>query len=81
MYTLCGVSAADLERLRELQRAYFAKVRSIVSRSEPVEKVVLSMVQTIHLGERVPMGTASEVSGQGRKAPGKRRRKAKKREK
>jgi len=42
MYNLLGVSAADLERLRELQKAYLTEVRAIVARSEPVEHVVLA---------------------------------------
>ncbi len=41
MYNLFGVSAADLDRLRELQKAYLTEVRAIVARSEPVEHVVL----------------------------------------
>jgi transcriptional regulator with XRE-family HTH domain len=42
MYNLFGVSAADLERLRELQKAYLSEMRAIVARSEPVEHVVLA---------------------------------------
>lgn len=42
MYNLLGVSSADLERLRELQKAYLTEVRAIVARSEPVEHVVLA---------------------------------------
>ena len=42
MYNLFGVSSADLERLRELQKAYLTEVRAIVARSQPVEHVVLS---------------------------------------
>lgn len=42
MYNLLGVSSADLERLRALQKAYLTEVRAIVARSEPVEHVVLS---------------------------------------
>lgn len=42
MYNLLGVSAVDLERLRELQKAYLTEVRAIVARSEPVEHVVLA---------------------------------------
>lgn len=54
MYTLCGVSAADLERLRELQKAYFNQVRTIIAQSQPVERVVLTMVQMLDLGESDP---------------------------
>jgi DNA-binding phage protein len=42
MYNVLGVSSADLERLRELQKAYLTEVRAIVARSEPVEHVVLA---------------------------------------
>ncbi|HKY36220.1 MAG TPA: helix-turn-helix transcriptional regulator [Polyangiaceae bacterium] len=42
MYNLLGVSSADLERLRDLQKAYLTEVRAIVARSEPVEHVVLA---------------------------------------
>lgn len=42
MYNVLGVSSVDLERLRELQKAYLTEVRAIVARSEPVEHVVLS---------------------------------------
>jgi hypothetical protein len=51
MYTLCGVSAPDLERLRELQKAYFNQVRTIIAQSQPVERVVLTMVQMLDLAE------------------------------
>jgi hypothetical protein len=46
---LCGVSNADLERLRELQRSYFLELRSIVARSAPVEQVVLVNLQLLPL--------------------------------
>lgn len=42
MYNLFGVSSADLERLRDLQKAYLTEMRAIVARSEPVEHVVLA---------------------------------------
>jgi len=42
MYNLLGVSSVDLERLRDLQKAYLTEVRAIVARSEPVEHVVLA---------------------------------------
>ena len=42
MYNLLGVSSSDLERLRDLQKAYLTEVRAIVARSEPVEHVVLA---------------------------------------
>jgi hypothetical protein len=51
MYNLFSVSEKDLERLRELQKAYFAELRSIVAQSEPIERVVLATVQLFDLGE------------------------------
>jgi hypothetical protein len=54
-YNLFGVSNADLERLRELQRTYFAELRSIVANSQPVERVVLANMQLFALeAERTP---------------------------
>jgi transcriptional regulator with XRE-family HTH domain len=49
-YNLFGVSRADLQRLRELQRAYFRQMRAIIAESEPVETVVLANMQLIELG-------------------------------
>lgn len=51
-YNLFGVSARDLERLRELQKAYLNELRTIVAQSEPVEHVVLGMDLLLDLGER-----------------------------
>jgi hypothetical protein len=48
-FNLFGVSAADLERIRQLQRAYFSELRSIVARSEPTERVVLLNLQILPL--------------------------------
>jgi DNA-binding phage protein len=53
MYNLFGVSSADLERLRELQKAYLTEVRAIVARSEPVEHVVLGADLLLDLSGRV----------------------------
>ena len=44
-YQLFSVSNADFERLRDLQRAYFAEARAIIAQSEPPERVGLSMMQ------------------------------------
>jgi DNA-binding phage protein len=49
-YNVFGVSEADLERIQELQRAYFRELRAIVARSEPVQKVVLANLQLATLG-------------------------------
>lgn len=51
MYNLISVSAADLDRLRELQKAYFNEVRTIVAQSQPIERVALATVQLLDLGE------------------------------
>lgn len=51
MYNLLSVSKRDLERLRELQKAYFNELRTIVAQSEPVECVALATVQLLDLGE------------------------------
>jgi len=40
-YNLCSVSQRDYERLQQLHRAYFRQVRTIVSQSKPIERVVL----------------------------------------
>lgn len=40
-YNLCSVSQEDYERLQELHRAYFRQVRTIVSQSKPIERLVL----------------------------------------
>ncbi len=52
MYNLVSVSAKDLERMRELQKAYFNELRTIVAQSQPIERVVLATVQLLDLGER-----------------------------
>jgi hypothetical protein len=54
IYNLFGVSAKDLARLRELQKAYFNELRAIVAQSQPVERVVLATVQLLDLGEGTP---------------------------
>lgn len=48
-YNLFGVSQKDLDRLRELQRAYFREMRAIIAASEPVEAVVLATMQMVEL--------------------------------
>jgi transcriptional regulator with XRE-family HTH domain len=58
MYNLISVSTADLERLRELQKAYFNEVRTIVAQSQPIERVALATVQLLDLGE-APEATPS----------------------
>jgi transcriptional regulator with XRE-family HTH domain len=49
-YNLFSVSRADLERIRELHRAYFREVRRIVAASEPSECVALMNVHLFELG-------------------------------
>ena len=48
-FNLFGVSGVDLERIRQLQRAYFSELRGIVARSEPTERVVLLNLQILPL--------------------------------
>ena len=49
-YNVFTVSEADLERLRELHRAYFRELRAIVAQSSPAEAVVVANVQLFALG-------------------------------
>lgn len=44
-FNVFGVSQRDLERLRELQRAYFAELRAIIAQSEPTECVAVATFQ------------------------------------
>ncbi|MDH5671783.1 MAG: DUF4423 domain-containing protein [Myxococcales bacterium] len=48
-YNLFGVSLADLQRLEELQRAYFREMRAIIAESEPAETVVIATMQMVRL--------------------------------
>jgi hypothetical protein len=48
-FNVFGVSRQDLERLRELQRGYFAELRSIIARSEPTECVAVATFQLFPL--------------------------------
>ncbi|WP_437936548.1 DUF4423 domain-containing protein [Sorangium sp. So ce341] len=48
-YNLFTVSAPDLERLRELHRAYFQQMRAIVAASQPCERLVLACAQMLDL--------------------------------
>jgi transcriptional regulator with XRE-family HTH domain len=48
-YNLFTVSAADLERLRELHRSYFQQMRAIVAASQPCERLVLACAQMLDL--------------------------------
>ncbi|HYO97163.1 MAG TPA: DUF4423 domain-containing protein [Polyangiaceae bacterium] len=50
-YNVIGVSAVDLERLRELQKAYLNELRTIVAQSEPVEHVVLAVDALLDLAD------------------------------
>lgn len=49
-FNVFGVSRADLERLRQLQRDYFAEMRAIIARSEPTEHVAVATFQLYSLG-------------------------------
>lgn len=48
-YNLFSVSRADLERIRELHRAYFRELRRIVAASEPAECIALANVHLVEL--------------------------------
>jgi transcriptional regulator with XRE-family HTH domain len=48
-HNLFTVSEVDLERLRELQRAFFRQMRAIVAASEPAERVVVANLQLFAL--------------------------------
>lgn len=50
-YNLFSVSRADLERIRELHRAYFRELRRIVAASEPAECIALANVHLLELGQ------------------------------
>ena len=53
-YNVFGVSARDLERIRELQARHFREVRDLIARSQPVERVVLSIQHLIPLDHPTP---------------------------
>ncbi len=55
-YNVCGVSAADLGRLKQLQRDYLQRARAIIAASEPVEHVALLGVQLFALDEPLSEG-------------------------
>ncbi len=48
-YNVFAVSEKDLERIRDLYRAYFRQVRAIIGQSEPSERVVLASLQLLAL--------------------------------
>lgn len=48
-YNVFSVSNEDLERIRELHKAYYQEVRAIVARSEPVDRVALLNLQLVPL--------------------------------
>jgi hypothetical protein len=45
-----AVSERDLQRIRDLQKAYYQEVRAIVAQSQPVERVALLNWQMMPLG-------------------------------
>ena len=50
-YNVFGVSLRDLERIRELQARHFRELRDLIARSQPVERVVLSVQHLIPLDQ------------------------------
>jgi hypothetical protein len=49
-HSVLAVSEVDLQRIRELQKAYYQEVRAIVAQSQPVERVALLHLQILPLG-------------------------------
>ena len=49
-HSVFAVSEKDLARIRELQKAYYQEVRTIIAESQPVERVALLNVQLVPLG-------------------------------
>jgi hypothetical protein len=49
-HSVLAVSELDLQRIRELQKAYYQEVRAIVAQSQPVERVALLNLQLLPLG-------------------------------
>lgn len=50
-YNIFAVSRADLERLREIHKAYFRQLRAVVSQSKPAECVALVNLQLLELND------------------------------
>jgi DNA-binding phage protein len=48
-FNLGTVSAADVERVRDLHRRYFSELRDLIASSEPGEHVLLANVQLVRL--------------------------------
>lgn len=49
-HSVFGVSERDLQRIRDLQKAYYQELRAIVAQSQPVERVALLNWQLLPLG-------------------------------
>jgi hypothetical protein len=52
-YNIFTVSAADLNRLKEMQTAYFEGIRAIIAASEPAERVALVNLQLFEIDKPV----------------------------
>jgi hypothetical protein len=50
-YTVFGVAARDLSRIRELQTAYYRELRALIAQSEPVEHVALASFHLLPLSD------------------------------
>lgn len=48
-YNVFSVSGTDLDRIRELHKAYYQEVRAIVAQSDPVDRVALLNLQLLPL--------------------------------
>ncbi len=51
-YNVFAVSERDLGQVKDLYRAYFRQVRSIIAQSQPSERVALISVQLVALDQR-----------------------------
>lgn len=49
-FNLGTIAEADLERVRELHRRYFAELRALIASSEPAEAILLANVQLVRIG-------------------------------
>jgi hypothetical protein len=61
---LMTLSHADLERVRQLQRAYFRELRALVASSEPEETAAVVLMQVISLTpDPQPSATGPSATG------------------
>jgi transcriptional regulator with XRE-family HTH domain len=74
-FNVFAVSEADLEKLRELHRSYFRKLRSIIAQSSPSERIAVANVQLFSLDLAMSgrashgIGSAAAFAEKKRRAP------------